>query len=157
MKLNKNRTDFISIKEICKYALGILGLFSSITVMASPYSVYIVNKDKNNGDHDILIDYTICNDVLEKNPVCTQHSNVRIMNLYPEKIELKNKNDVLYVWKASTYEFNGQFIENDYSKIMGDPDKPTLVTSDCAAGNRQLLALDTYGTRRIIGCQVANY
>ena len=143
------------MKVITKISHVILYLSLSTMALSSPHITYIANDDsERGGSEDILIDYTICSDTLEKNPTCSNHAKIRVSRINPEKIEFKSEKEVLYIWRASTYVFGGKFIETDYSRDLKSSDNKSLQISNCATTNRKLIVLDTYRTRNIIGCQI---
>lgn len=142
------------MKKTTKFIFTILSISFSTMTIASQYSTYIVNNNSDHKDNSIFIDYTICSDVLENNPICSAHEKRHIFLGSPEKFDFKSQKEVLYIWQASTYVYGGDFIENDYSKDVQGPNKELLHVSGCATTNRKLIVLDTYKTRKIIGCQI---
>lgn len=134
------------------FSFGVPALAAS-----AEYSTYIINNDHEfDGSQDIAIDYTICSDLLEKNPTCTTHLSTRILNVTPEKIKFKNESDILYIWKASKYAFGGRFIESNYSVNTQTSNKTTLTTSECKATSKNMIVLNSYDTRERVGCQVVS-
>ena len=141
------------MKKIIIFICLIISINLSTSAIAARYSTYIlVNKHEQGSMGDIYIDYTICNDYLEKNPSCTSHKNELISPEYPFKVDLNSESDVVYIWKSSTYVYGGQRIAADYSRKVINEDKKQILISNCLSTNGTMVIMDTYQTRKLIGC-----